>query len=41
LEIAFIDRALDFQRLSFELRAFGIAAPVIATPAEIVQKFFR
>lgn len=34
-------RAIDFQRLSFELAAFDLTAPVIATPPEIVRKFFR
>jgi predicted nucleic acid-binding protein len=34
-------RAIDFQRLSFELGPFEIVAPVIATPREIVRKFFR
>ena len=34
-------RAIDFQRLSFELAPFEVAAPVIATPREIVRTFFR
>jgi predicted nucleic acid-binding protein len=34
-------RAIDFQRLSFELAPFEVGAPVIATPREIVRKFFR
>jgi len=34
-------RAIDFQRLGFELAAFDLTAPVIATPREIVRKFFR
>jgi predicted nucleic acid-binding protein len=34
-------RAIDFQRLSFELAPFDVAAPVIATRREIVRKFFR
>jgi predicted nucleic acid-binding protein len=34
-------RAIDFQRLSFELATFDVGAPVIATPREIVRKFFR
>jgi predicted nucleic acid-binding protein len=34
-------RAIDFQRLSFELAKFDVGAPVIATPREIVRKFFR
>ena len=34
-------RGLDFERLSYELQTFGLAAPVTATPREIVRKFFR
>lgn len=34
-------RAVDYQRLALELSAFDLAAPVIATPREIVRKFFR
>ncbi len=34
-------RAIDFQRLSFELAPYEIGAPVIATPREIVSSFFR
>jgi hypothetical protein len=34
-------RAIDFQRLSFELAPFDVSVPVIATPKEIVRKFFR
>lgn len=34
-------RAIDFPRLSFELAAFDLKGPVIATPHEIVRKFFR
>jgi predicted nucleic acid-binding protein len=34
-------RGLDFERLTFELRAFEVAPPIIATPREIVRKFFR
>ena len=34
-------RGIDFERLTFELRAFDVTAPVIATPREIVRKFFR
>ena len=34
-------RGIDFERLSIELQAFDLAAPVIATPAEVVRKFFR
>jgi predicted nucleic acid-binding protein len=34
-------RAIDFQRLSFELSPFEVTTPIIATPREIVRKFFR
>jgi predicted nucleic acid-binding protein len=34
-------RAIDFQHLSFELAAFELTAPIIATPREIVRKFFK
>jgi predicted nucleic acid-binding protein len=34
-------RGIDFQRLSFELAPFELGAPVIATPKEIVRKFFK
>ncbi len=34
-------RAIDFQRLSFELAVFDLTTPVIATPREAVRKFFR
>ena len=34
-------RGIDFERLCFELQGFDLVAPVIATPREIVQKFFR
>jgi len=33
-------RGIDLERLTFELRAFDVTAPVIATPREIVRKFF-
>ena len=33
-------RGLDFQRSSLELKAFDVDMPVIATPREIVAKFF-
>ena len=33
-------RGLDFQRLTLLLQDFDVAAPVIATPREIVRKFF-
>lgn len=32
-------RGLDFQRLTLLLQGFDVAAPVIATPREIVRKF--
>ena len=34
-------RGLDFEHLTLELRAFDVTAPVIATPREIVRKFFQ
>ena len=34
-------RTVDFQRLSFELASFDLSTPIIATPREIVRKFFR
>ena len=33
-------RGMDFARLSLELHNFDVTAPVIATPAEVAQKFF-
>jgi len=33
-------RSMDFARLAFELQAFQAGVPVIATPREIVRKFF-
>ena len=33
-------RGVDFERLTLELRSFDVPAPVIATPREIVRKFF-
>lgn len=33
-------RGLDFQRAALELKAFDVDMPVIATPREIVAKFF-
>jgi hypothetical protein len=33
-------RGLDFERLTIELQRFDLTAPVIATPAEVVRKFF-
>ena len=34
-------RGIDYERLSVELQAFDVTVPVMATPAEIVRKFFR
>jgi predicted nucleic acid-binding protein len=34
-------RGIDFQRLTFEFQSFDVTAPVIATPREIVRKFFH
>ena len=34
-------RGVDFQRLTLILKNFDVAAPVIATPREIVRKFCR
>jgi predicted nucleic acid-binding protein len=34
-------RGMDFERLTYELRLLGLAPPVIATPREIVRKFFH
>lgn len=31
---------MDHRQLSVVLQEFDLAAPVIATPAEVVQKFF-
>lgn len=33
-------RGIDFARLTIELQNFDLTAPVIATPAEVVRKFF-
>jgi hypothetical protein len=33
-------RGIDFERLTLELQAFDVTAPIIATPREIVRKFF-
>jgi hypothetical protein len=33
-------RAVDFPRLCLALGEFDLTAPVIATPAEVVRKFF-
>src|SRR5436190_3121846 len=34
-------RGIDFERLTLQLQAFDVPAPVIATPREIVRKFFQ
>jgi len=34
-------RGVDFPRLTLLLQDFHVAVPVIATPREIVRKFFR
>ena len=34
-------RSIDFERLTFELQSFDVTVPIIATPREIVRKFFR
>ena len=34
-------RGIDFARLTVELQNFDLTAPVIATPHEIVRKFFQ
>lgn len=34
-------RGMDFQSLTLLLQGFDVAAPVIATPREIVRKFHR
>ena len=34
-------RGLDYARLVFELGEFGLHPPVLATPKEIVRKFFK
>ena len=34
-------RGVDFKRLTLLLQGFDVAAPVIATPREIVRKFCR
>jgi len=34
-------RGIDFERLTLELQTFDVTAPVIATPREIVRKFFQ
>ena len=32
-------RGIDFERLGIELQELDLAAPIIATPAEVVRKF--
>jgi hypothetical protein len=34
-------RGMDFARLTIELRNFDLTAPVLATPSEVVRKFFQ
>jgi len=34
-------RGMDFARLTIELEGFDLTTPVIATPAEVVRKFFQ
>jgi hypothetical protein len=34
-------RGIDFARLTIELQSFDLTAPVIATPLEVVRKFFQ
>jgi hypothetical protein len=34
-------RSIDLERLSYELQTFSLSVPVMATPREIVRKFFR
>jgi len=34
-------RGIDFERLAFELQSFDLTPPVMATPREVVRKFFR
>jgi len=34
-------RGMDFERLTLGLQPFGLAAPIVATPREIVRKFFQ
>jgi hypothetical protein len=32
---------VNFERLAFELQSFDVPLPIIATPREIVRKFFH
>ncbi len=34
-------RGMDFARLTIELQSFDLTAPLIASPGEVVQKFFQ
>jgi len=34
-------RGMDFARLTIEMQSFDLTAPVIATPIEVVPKFFQ
>ena len=34
-------RGLDYARLTWELNACEVSVPAVATPREIVSKFFR
>jgi len=34
-------RGIDFERLTLLLREFDLSAPIIATPGEVVRKFYR
>ena len=34
-------RSIDFERLTLELQSFHVMVPVMATPREIVRKFFQ
>lgn len=34
-------RAIDYERLSFELSPLDVAVPISATPRDIVRRFFR
>ena len=39
--VEYLLRGLDYARLIGELNAGDVSVPVIATPKEIVSKFFR
>ncbi len=34
-------RGMDFPRLAFELQRFDVGVPVITTPQEVIERFFR